>query len=411
MDLQDGYKVTTAYAEQALFPDREALWRFKNRGPEKLGVLAPRLREVFGVTGPSPLMQDVGPVRFSGMLTAWPALRGMGVGHEFVTFLSRARDTLHKSCVQMQIADDEGDLVIAAAGLSVPASMYEIPVLGHVSDTWTRYSYGKPGALSELYAEGDARLAEKIRLYNAIPAGVCMFGEMGTRRALTIDYGAKVMRRLAAELRHYAGTSNIAAAAGLGVPCLRTMPHQWLQMGQALAPDLACTQEFMLTKWADVYRGTTTPLIALTDCLGLDTFLREFKPWLARMYTGVRHDSGDPVEWGNKILAHYDACNIDAKTKVAVFSDSLNPAQVFRILDNFAGKFKLIIFGIGTDFTNDCGVKALQIVMKLVRYGCQAVAKLADGGGGKNMCDDAEFVALLKKANGIPINGACLANK
>lgn len=401
MYKQDGYKVTMAYAEQAVFgAGHQAEWEFRSRGPEKLGVLVPALRQRLPRTtwAWDCDVDSVGaPELDIGRRT--PYLRGLGLSYEFLQyFRAVCVGTTVPWCTLEIRATPANDLVVRASGASLAAGLWEIPVLGHTADAWTMHNHAED--LEDLYAEGDCRLTKKIQRYNAIPAGVCLFGDMGTRRALTFNWGMRVTRRLSQELRHYAGTSNLGMACELDVPCLRTMAHQWLQMGQVLSPDLANTQGLMLRAWADVYRGTSTPLIALTDCLGLDVFLREFTYSLAVIYDGVRHDSGDPIAWGNRILAHYSDLGIDPRTKIVVFSDGLCPEEVFRILDAFAGKFKLIIFGIGTDFTNDCGVVPLKIVMKLVRYDGKPVAKLPDTRG-KTMCDDSDFVARLKRANNI----------
>ena len=184
----------------------------------------------------------------------------------------------------------------------------------------------------------------------------------------------------------------------LGVYCARTMAHEWLQMGQVLSGDFGNTQFPMLKTWIKTYPNHYN--IALTDCLTLDVFLREFNPGLANAYSGVRHDSGDPFVFIDKILGMYDNYGINPKTKTVVFSNALNPDMVFKIFDYCFGKFGKIVFGIGTDFTNDMGVQALNMVMKLIIFDNRHVAKISDDAG-KGMCKSADYVNMLKRVNGI----------
>jgi hypothetical protein len=49
-----------------------------------------------------------------------------------------------------------------------------------------------------------------------------------------------------------------------------------------------------------------------TDLLvGLEPFVRLGGPEFATRYQGLRHDSGDPLEWGEKAIAHYQKLGID----------------------------------------------------------------------------------------------------
>ena len=47
---------------------------------------------------------------------------------------------------------------------------------------------------------------------------------------------------------------------------------------------------------------------------------------------GLRHDSGDPVEWGEKAIAHYKKLGIDPLSKVLVFSDNLDLTKALDLL-------------------------------------------------------------------------------
>ena len=103
---------------------------------------------------------------------------------------------------------------------------------------------------------------------------------------------------------------------------LGTMAHEYLQACQAVGPRLRDSQTFAFNIWAEEYRGDLG--IALSDVCGMDAFLRDFDLFFCKLFDGVRHDSGDPFDWGEKLIAHYQKMRIDPHTKTLVFSDSLN---------------------------------------------------------------------------------------
>jgi nicotinate phosphoribosyltransferase len=171
------------------------------------------------------------------------------------------------------------------------------------------------------------------------------------------------------------------------------MAHEYLQTWQAVGVQLRLSQRAALEGWVQEFRGDLG--IALTDVIGMDAFLADFDLYFAKLFDGLRHDSGDPVEWGEKALAHYAALRIDARTKRLVFSDGLDTDEAFRLHAHFAGRVP-VGFGIGTHLTNDLGPKPLNIVMKLVRCNGQPVAKLSDAPG-KTLCDDQTFLNYLRQ--------------
>jgi nicotinate phosphoribosyltransferase len=182
-----------------------------------------------------------------------------------------------------------------------------------------------------------------------------------------------------------------------------TMAHEFIMAGQALeGVTLAGSQKYMLQAWVDEYRGDLGT--ALTDTLGVDKFLRDFDLYFSKLYDGVRHDSGDPFEWGYKMIEHYKAMKIDPKTKSFVWSDGLDFPRAAQLYDAFKNLAKCS-FGIGTNLTNDFPedvfpnkekIHPLNIVMKIVSAGGKPVAKLSDDPG-KGMCEDESFLSYLKK--------------
>jgi len=154
------------------------------------------------------------------------------------------------------------------------------------------------------------------------------------------------------------------------------------------------SQSSMLQAWVDEYRGDLG--IALSDTVGIDAFLRDFDLYFAKLYDGLRHDSGDPFEWANKVINHYEKLGIDPSGKTLVFSDGLNVVKATEIWNAFRGRVKLS-FDIGTNLTNDFdNIEPLQIVMKLTEVNGKPVAKISDSHG-KGMCKDEAFLSYLKK--------------
>jgi nicotinate phosphoribosyltransferase len=172
-----------------------------------------------------------------------------------------------------------------------------------------------------------------------------------------------------------------------------TMAHEYLQTYQTLGVRLRDFQRAALEDWVQEYRGDLGT--ALTDVVGMDAFLADFDLYFAKLFDGLRHDSGDPVVWGEKALAHYAKLKIEPATKRMVFSDALDIPKALELYRHFAGRSQLG-FGIGTNLTNDMGLEPLNIVMKLTSANGQPVAKLADSPG-KALSVDPTFLAYLRQ--------------
>jgi nicotinate phosphoribosyltransferase len=166
-----------------------------------------------------------------------------------------------------------------------------------------------------------------------------------------------VVATLARELPElFKGTSNVLLARDLGLVPIGTMGHEYLQTFQALGVRLRDFQRAALEEWVQEYRGDLG--IALTDTVGMDAFLADFDLYFAKLFDGLRHDSGDPFAWGEKALAHYGKLRIDAHAKRLVFSDSLDVAKAIALYRRFGNRVNLG-FGIGTHLTNDMGLEPL----------------------------------------------------
>jgi nicotinate phosphoribosyltransferase len=176
-----------------------------------------------------------------------------------------------------------------------------------------------------------------------------------------------------------------------------TMAHEYLQSYQAFGVRLRDFQRAALEGWVQEYRGDLGT--ALTDVVGMDAFFADFDLYFTKLFDGLRHDSGDPVVWGEKALAHYAKLRVDPNTKRLVFSDGLDFDAAFSLYRHFADR-TMTGFGIGTNLTNDTGITPLNIVMKLVSCNGQPVAKLPDSPG-KTLCTDETFLAYLRQVFGI----------
>jgi len=289
----------------------------------------------------------------------------------------------------------EGDaLRIRAVGPQVHTMAFEIFVLAMVNELYFR-RFDAEAAL----AEGRKRLQGKIELLRGFaqePAArhPFEFFDFGVRRRFSRDWQREVVTTLKREVpMYFKGTSNVLLAKELELVPIGTMAHEYLQTYQALGVRLRDFQNAALEGWVQEYRGDLG--VALTDVVGMDAFLADFDLYFAKLFEGLRHDSGDPVVWGEKALAHYSRLRIDAHTKRLVFSDGLDLQTAIRLYRTFADRTQTG-FGIGTNLTNDVGLVPLNIVMKLTGCNGQPVAKLSDSPG-KTLCEDQTFLAYLRQ--------------
>ena len=177
------------------------------------------------------------------------------------------------------------------------------------------------------------------------------------------------------------------------------MAHEWIMAHQQLGPRLIDSQSAALDCWVREYRGLLG--IALTDCITTDAFLTDFDLYFAKLFDGLRHDSGDPVQWGEKCIAHYRKLGIDPMSKTLVFSDGLSLPKALQIFRALRGRIN-VSFGIGTNLTADIpGVAPMNMVLKMTACAGQPVAKISDEPG-KAQCKDPNFVAYLRHVFKVP---------
>ena len=293
-----------------------------------------------------------------------------------------------------RIPGSPGEIDITIKGPWLHTILFEVPVLAIVSEVYNRNVHPEPDL-----GEGRRRLAAKIAQAHTIIDGGFRIADYGTRRRFSRSWQDEVVRALKGGLgAHFVGTSNVRIAMDQGLTPLGTMAHEYLQACQAVGPRLRDSQVFAFNMWAREYRGDLG--IALSDVCGMDAFLRDFDLFFCKLFDGVRHDSGDPFEWGEKLIAHYEKMRIDPRTKTMVFSDSLDIPLAMRLHDYFKGRVRTS-FGIGTNLTNDLGYETLQIVIKMTRCNGQPVAKISDEPS-KAMDYDPSYVAYLREVFQVP---------
>ena len=285
-------------------------------------------------------------------------------------------------------------LEIIASGPQVHVMAFEIYVLAIVNELYFR-RFDQTAALRE----GRLRLAAKIEHLRAFAQAPALrhpfeFFDFGVRRRFSGGWQREVVATFKREVpQFFKGCSNVLYARDLDLVPIGTMAHEYLQTYQTLGVRLRDFQRAALEDWVQEYRGDLGT--ALTDVVGMDAFLADFDLYFAKLFDGLRHDSGDPVLWGEKALAHYEKLRIDAHTKRLVFSDGLDFERSIALYQHFADRTQCG-FGIGTNLTNDMGLRTLHIVMKLTHANRQPVAKLSDSPG-KLLCDDDTFLAYLRQ--------------
>ena len=283
---------------------------------------------------------------------------------------------------------EEDGMHIEVHGPLFSVMQFEIYLLEIVNEVYFRMQYD----YLELLDSAKDKLANKIQgLQNDY---TFKFAEFGCRRRLSREWQDYVLRDLL-KTGQCVGTSNVYLAMKYGVKPIGTYAHEYVQMYQGVpGVQLAYTNKMAMDEWFEEYQGDNGT--ALTDTLGTDLFLMDFTKLQAMCYTGVRHDSGDPFVWGDKLIAKYEEYGIDPKTKTLLFSDGLDFDKAQEIYDYFKDRIN-VSFGIGTYLTNDTAVPALNIVIKLQYVNGHPVAKLSDNPG-KTMCQDENYINYLRNA-------------
>lgn len=298
----------------------------------------------------------------------------------------------------VSVSERDGALDIRVTGPWVHRIFFEIHILSLITELYFRHSI-PPAQRAAAYNAGLAQLRDDLK---AVKAFVARFGdakpfrliEMGTRRRVSRDYQNQVLDLLLNEIPdQFFGTSNVGFSLEKGTRDIGTMAHEFLQIHQQSGPRLENSQKAALEGWVQEFRGHLG--YALTDVVTYDAFLRDFDLYYAKLFDGVRHDSGDPFVFAEKTIAKFAGFGIDPCSKFAVFSDSLNLRRALLLCEAYEGRLRTS-YGIGTYLTASIpGCQALNVVMKLHKVNGRPVAKISDTPG-KSVGDNPEFVGYLR---------------
>ncbi len=380
----DLYKFTMMQAVLHQFPGAEVEYKFKCRSPQV--QLAPYIDEIRDE------IRQLCSLRFTEDELAY--CRSMRfIKSDFVDFLGLFK--LNEKYISLT-PQDNGEIDIRVRGPWLHTIMFEIPVLAIVSEVYFRNT-----APDLDLGEGRRRLDAKIRLVETPELQGIRIADYGTRRRFSRDWQREVLQTMQQRLGasgQLTGTSNVLFAKELDMRPMGTMAHEYLQACQALGPRLRDTQVFGFEKWAQEYRGDLG--IALSDVYGMNAFLRDFDMYFCKLFDGARHDSGDPFQWGERMIEHYQANRCDPRTKTIIFSDGLNIPRCIELHQRFHGRIQ-VAFGVGTNLTNDVGPEPLQIVLKMIECNGQPVAKISDTPG-KTMVEDEGYLTYLRQVFDLP---------
>lgn len=379
----DAYKL---YMQQAVFHryyDVPVMAEFRCRSQERLGIYASAIREQIT------LMQQL---RLTADEYQW--LAGLPF---FKTDYLQWLKNFRYDASQISVRNENGQLTLRLIGSWREVIMWEVPLLAVISELIHRYR--SPGiGVNHALIRLEEKLADFSLQSSDLDLKAFRLMDFGTRRRFSREVQHAIVGRLQQE-PWFIGTSNCDLARCLNLTPLGTQAHEWFQAHQQISLDLANSQRAALQAWLDEY--PEQPGIALTDCITMDAFLRDFGNEFASRYQGLRHDSGSPFTWGEKAIAHYQKLNIDPLSKTLIFSDNLDLHQAIKLYRHFASRITLG-FGIGTRLSCDIpGVSPLNIVIKLIECNGKPVAKLSDSPG-KTICHDQAFVRALCKAFDLP---------
>lgn len=351
----DLYKLTMQKAVLAYRQDVPVEYVFNNRRPEG------KFNDAF-FTAFQEELERMKYVALQSSEALWLEQNVPFLGHQYVEYLRNYR--FDPKEVDAKIVN--GDLALRIKGTWDRTILWEVPLMAMISELYfthcdTDWTYDEEAQRQRLVEKGNM-------------LGDTNFADFGTRRRRNYRIQDLVVNTLKDRV-NFNGTSNVHLAHKHGLKAIGTMAHEWI-MGISALESLRHANRYALRIWSDVFDGNLG--IALPDTFGTEAFIEDFDGYLARLFDGVRHDSGDPFKFGEKIVAMYRKLKIHPSTKTIVFSDSLDPELAMRIRRHFDGVIR-VAFGIGTNFTNDFpNSPALNMVIKLAMCGGLPVVKLSD---------------------------------
>ena len=384
----DLYKFTTSYAYSKLYPRAYGQFRFIDRGKTRY------------------------PQGFADALKKeLQAMSELALTKDEANFLSRELPYLPPTYIdfvrgfrfdpeELQVTqDEEGYLSIVAEGLLYRVTLWETPILALVSELYYQIMGQKPDL-----AYTEETIIRKAKQLSEANITFSMFGMRRRFSAAIEDLVTKLLKEHSGE--NFFGTSNVYFAYKHGLRVSGTHPHEWIQFHGAMF-GYKMANYMAMEDWINVYDGDLGTV--LTDTYTTDVFMRNFSKKHAMLFTSLRHDSGDPLCFTEKVIARYRELRVDPTIKYIIFSDSLDPERAIEIANYCKGRIGAS-FGIGTSLSNDVGngVRPMNIVMKL--WKCKMTekerwhpcVKLSDVDG--KHTGEPEEIELAQRTLGLPVN-------
>ena len=383
----DLYKFTTSYAYSKLYPRAYGQFRFIDRGKTRY------------------------PKGFADALKKeLQAMSELALTKDEANFLSRELPYLPPTYIdfvrgfrfdpeELQVTqDEEGYLSIVAEGLLYRVTLWETPILALVSELYYQIMGQKPDL-----AYTEETIIRKAKQLSEANITFSMFGMRRRFSAAIEDLVTKLLKEHSGE--NFFGTSNVYFAYKYGLRVSGTHPHEWIQFHGAMF-GYKMANYMAMEDWINVYDGDLGTV--LTDTYTTDVFMRNFSKKHAMLFTSLRHDSGDPLQFTEKVIARYRELRVDPTIKYIIFSDSLDPERAIEIANYCKGRIGAS-FGIGTNLSNDVGngVRPMNIVMKL--WKCKMTekerwnpcVKLSDVDG--KHTGEPEEIELAQRTLGLPV--------
>ncbi|MBF1381700.1 nicotinate phosphoribosyltransferase [Porphyromonas sp.] len=383
----DLYKFTTSYAYSKLYPRAYGQFRFIDRGKTTYPQgFAEELKKEIQEMSKLALTKDEASFLYRELPYLPPT---------YIDFVRGFRFDPEEVKVEQ---DAEGHLSIIAEGLLYRVTLWETPILALVSELYYKM----------LGAQPDIEYTERTIISKArkLAEHGITFSMFGMRRRFSAAIEDRVTELLKEHAAGYLfGTSNVYYAYKHGLRVSGTHPHEWIQFHGAMF-GYKMANYMAMEDWINVYDGDLGTV--LTDTYTTDVFMRNFSKKHAMLFTSLRHDSGDPLQFTEKVIARYRELRVDPTIKYIIFSDGLDPERAIEIANYCKGRIGAS-FGIGTNFSNDVGngVRPMNIVMKL--WKCKMTekerwnpcVKLSDVDG--KHTGEPEEIELAQRTLGLPV--------
>lgn len=287
----------------------------------------------------------------------------------------------------------DGELNIKIRGFWYRTVLWEVPLMAMISELFFKMTGQEPIARM-VREKNNISKGQKFQMNNMI------LSEFGTRRRYSYEVQDEVVGDLKScygSNQFLKGTSNVHFAMKHGLNPHGTHAHEWIS-GIAAIKGYSHANKHMMECWSNVYNGSLG--IALTDTFGVNSFLRDFDLKFSKLFDGVRHDSGDAFIFADKIINHYNSLGIEPLSKTIIFSDGLDVETSLEIYKHCKGKINCS-FGIGTNLTNDVGVKPLNMVIKLTKINGLNTIKLSEING--KHTGNSDTIEMVKKMINYPL--------